>query len=102
NIVLLCKEILNNSLRHARCSKVIFKIVMEESAGIIISIEDNGQGFEQDRIKKGNGFNNIQRRADRMDSVVEINAGKGSGTKIILRINLLKSTDKLFYDKIPT
>jgi len=93
NIVLICKEFLNNSLRHSGCSTVTLVAVSQGYAKIIISIEDNGKGFEKNSITKGNGLNNIQRRADRIGAIVEINAAKDSGTKIILEINLYKKED---------
>ncbi|HWY34480.1 MAG TPA: ATP-binding protein, partial [Nitrosopumilaceae archaeon] len=94
NIMLICKEFFNNSLRHSRCTKVTFKAACPEDGKATFSIEDNGKGFDEKHIVKGNGLNNIKRRANRIGAVLEISGVPDSGTKITVEIKYLKKGDR--------
>ena len=51
-------------------------------------IEDNGKGFDPNQHKKGNGLENMKKRANDHHGILEINSSIGSGTKIILKMPL--------------
>ncbi len=76
NLYLMYKEIINNIVKHAHCCTV--KIKLEEAKGKnILTISDNGKGFDVHTSYDGNGLKNLRMRctelrADlKIDSVIE-------------------------------
>ena len=62
NLYLIIKEAINNVAKHASANKVFLRINKEEK-GIKINIEDNGKGFDAQKIYEGNGLENYKKRA---------------------------------------
>lgn len=86
NIFLAVKEICNNILKHAACSKVCIDLRLKQSS-IIIRIEDNGNGFEPKEIRNfSNGLQNIRNRMDQINAVCLIESVKNEGTTVELSI----------------
>ena len=81
NIYLSVKEALHNVIKHALAHKVIVQFRITDK--LVISIMDNGVGFDEKKIQHfGNGLNNIRRRMMELGGSVEIIAEHG--TKVIL------------------
>ena len=61
-----------------------------------MEISDNGKGFDLDKIKRGNGLNNLEKRAKEIGGQIDIKSEPGKGTCINLMMVLKKSllTDK--------
>jgi two-component system, NarL family, sensor kinase len=53
-----------------------------------LSIRDNGVGFDEDRVRKGNGIKNLYRRAAEMNSKLQILSQAGRGTTISLEVGI--------------
>lgn len=62
NIYLIFKEAINNIAKYADATEVAIHISLREDA-FEMTISDNGQGFEMDKINHGNGLENIHARA---------------------------------------
>ncbi len=87
NITMIFKESLSNVLKHAKADLV--KLTIKHNAEhIFVILEDNGIGFEMKDYKNSFGLTNIQQRASRLDSEIEISSNSKEGTKIVLVINL--------------
>jgi len=84
HLMLIFKEGMNNSLKHSNGNRVSF-VTHIEGNDLEISLEDNGTGFPQNIESKGNGINNMQRRAEKLDSSLLIDTQPGKGTKIIFK-----------------
>lgn len=82
NILMICKEALNNVLKYAECTKVevVIKVISEKM--VKISIKDNGKGFHVEEVKSGNGLKNIVSRAARINGYAEIESNPQTGTVI--------------------
>jgi PAS domain S-box-containing protein len=81
------QEQINNIIRHARAT--IINIRLETAEGIVIlSIADNGIGFDPKTIKKGHGFDNIRNRADLLGGKLRIDSAPGKGCTIVVMIPL--------------
>jgi len=65
NIYLIVKEAMNNAIKHSNCEHltVSFKSIPK---GLDISIADDGKGFDPEKIKHGNGLNNMESRVNEM------------------------------------
>ena len=89
NIMMIFKEVMSNCLKHAKARHV--KLVIRKTGireiGILLS--EDGIGFNPLYIKKGHGFQNIQKRANRMNATCSIDSNPGEGSRYELRIPVL-------------
>jgi ligand-binding sensor domain-containing protein/signal transduction histidine kinase len=91
NLTMICKELFNNTLRHAHADRVRMGISLEEENLIKIVITDNGEGFDTSKTYSGRGLNNINKRILRINGNIVITSDQKSGTGIKLRFKLPKS-----------
>lgn len=83
------QETVNNTLKHAKASKI--EIHISTKPFFKISIHDNGIGFESDKIhekKSSIGIPNCTNRAKMIGHHFEIKSTPGTGTTVILQENL--------------
>ncbi len=95
NLYLIFKESLNNAVKYAEASQIDLHLNLK-SRFLKMEISDNGKGFDIDKIKKGNGLNNLEKRAKEIGGQITIKSEPGKGTCINLMMVLKKSllTDK--------
>jgi signal transduction histidine kinase len=91
NIMMIFKEAMSNCLKHAQARHVKLIIRKSETEEIQIELNDDGQGFNQLFIKKGHGFQNMLKRANRIRSIFTINSKPGEGSRYDLRIPIYGS-----------
>ena len=87
NVYLIFKEILNNIIKHSHASQINIHI-KEDGNNLSIKVEDNGVGFEESTVKKGNGLLNLRSRAEQINGKLDIITSLGEGTKITLHLNI--------------
>lgn len=87
NVFLITKEALHNIVKHSAATNVKIKIAADE-ANVEIAIEDNGKGFVKDKIKAGNGFVNMRKRAAEIGGLLTVISSEGMGCKIIFNGNI--------------
>ena len=81
---LLCyQEILHNIVRHARASHVEVRLAGEPGR-LLLSVADDGVGFDPAMVTQGNGLKNLRQRAARMQGAVHIESRPGEGTTLTL------------------
>jgi len=90
NIIMAAKEAIHNVIKHAHASELILAVSFENGS-MIISVEDNGCGFEVMPDPGGNGLTNMNRRLTDLGGTCEIRSQSGSGTKVIMRLKLQNS-----------
>lgn len=83
NIYLILKEAINNVVKYSNASELKLNASLTNNELKII-IDDNGDGFDISTIKKGNGLENMAKRAAEMQAVLEINTNPGNGCLISL------------------
>ncbi len=91
NIMMIFKEAMSNCLKHAQARHVKLIIRKSETEEIQIELNDDGQGFNQLFIKKGHGFQNMLKRANRIRSIFSINSKPGEGASYDLRIPIYRA-----------
>lgn len=74
----IIQEQLNNILKHAEATTVSIAI-NASPAKIVLSIHDNGKGFDTHLNRKGIGISNIRRRAEVFNGKVAIESSPGKG-----------------------
>jgi len=95
NLYLIFKESLNNAVKYAEASQIDLHLNLK-SRFLKMELSDNGKGFDLDKIKRGNGLNNLEKRAKEIGGQIDIKSDPGKGTCINLMMVLKKSllTDK--------
>lgn len=74
----IIQEQVNNIIRHAAANNIRIRL-QSDAEYIILTIEDDGKGFDPAGYKKGQGFSNISNRAGLFNGRVEIEAAPGKG-----------------------
>ncbi|WP_285008960.1 ligand-binding sensor domain-containing protein [Pedobacter faecalis] len=88
NLMMILKESINNILKHAKASEVVFTAVVEQDT-LKIMLENDGPGFNLELAKEGHGINNMYVRAKRIEARLHISSGS-EGTKTCLTIPFTK------------
>lgn len=84
---LFIKEAINNIAKHSDANLVNFDIKLQHQ-NIILTIKDNGKGFNTSILSNGNGLLNLQNRASRLKGKFEINSTIGNGTTLNLTFKI--------------
>jgi signal transduction histidine kinase len=71
NLYLIFKESINNIVKHAHASNVTVHLI-NSHAQFTMTIQDDGKGFHNNGVNKGNGLRNIERRAKAMNAEFSI------------------------------
>lgn len=81
------QEVINNIIHHAN-AKTIEVNIEPTSEGFRVSITDDGKGFNQDGMKKGQGLGiaNMQQRAALIGAELMIESAEGKGTTVIINV----------------
>jgi signal transduction histidine kinase len=87
-VLRIVHEALNNALRHAGAEQI--EVRLETSNGqLLLSISDDGSGFEPDRAElrsKHLGLTSMEERARELGGRLRIESAPGSGTKVLLEV----------------
>ena len=89
-LVLIFKEAMNNSIKHARCSKVVFKMEVHE-AQMKLSLIDNGIGFILKREGFGYGLGSMFNRSEKVGGQLKVNTAIDNGTEVLFIWNKQKA-----------
>ena len=87
NLYRIIQEIVNNTLKHSKATKIIFKLYQKENS-INIEIIDNGIGYDNDTAKKGMGIQNIQHRLKMSGIKGELLSAPNQGVKVRLTLSV--------------
>jgi signal transduction histidine kinase len=83
-LFLAFKESLNNVVRHSGGTEVRLKIDVG-GGDLIISVADNGHGFDPCGVEAGEGLQGMRSRLDRLGGSCIIKSRPGAGTEVELR-----------------
>lgn len=85
NLYLIYKEALNNIVKYAGGRNVWIQ-VRDRHSRLRLNIRDDGNGFDTDATRSGNGLINMQSRAASLGGEITIASGAGMGTEIIVSV----------------
>jgi PAS domain S-box-containing protein len=77
----IVQEQLNNSIKHANATEVQIAIV-QKNRQLLITIADDGNGFDTTQKRKGIGITNIISRAELFNGYVKIESSPGKGYRM--------------------
>ncbi len=83
DMYLIFKEAINNLIKYANCKNVRVEIGTENQK-FMLTIIDNGVGFDVEQVSSRNGIKNMQARADKLHAKFTIDSKVNLGTKIKL------------------
>jgi len=89
-IVLIFKEAINNTIKHAGCSIVSFSVSKYPNM-FVVKLSDDGIGFKTDEIEYYNGLKKMKFRGEKIKGDLVFNSDLQKGTEIILKANLNKN-----------
>lgn len=83
----IIQELITNIIKHSGATEAAIYLT-DHSASINILVEDNGRGFDPEKIqpKEGMGLNSIRKRVEYMDGEMDVDAAEGKGTTINIHI----------------
>jgi signal transduction histidine kinase len=80
-IVQLTREALSNVVRHANAKRSAVRLV-RSGRSALLTIEDDGSGFDTRRDSGGNGLRNMRERASSLGGKLQITSKNGRGTSL--------------------
>ena len=86
NIYRTIQEAINNAIKYAQASKILIDTKIIEDK-IVITIQDNGLGFDEATVEKGNGLHNMQKRIEEIGGIFSLTSIKDKGTTVELLLN---------------
>ena len=89
-VFLIFKEAVNNIVRHSGCDRVDVELRVDGSL-LVLTVSDDGKGFEITRESAGNGLASMRSRAASIGGQVDIDSRKPSGTRVSLRLPIKSS-----------
>jgi len=83
NIYLIFKEGINNSFKYSQSTSISLTI-HSIASNLEFVLLDDGVGFDIETVKRGNGLNNMQSRANEISATLKLETSPGGGTKLSL------------------
>ena len=81
----IIQEQINNIIRHSNASRIFISLQTIDDS-ILLFIEDDGRGFNVNKVKKGLGFTNMSNRAGLFGGRVKIDSSEGKGCLVEIEI----------------
>jgi signal transduction histidine kinase len=81
----MIQEVINNITKHAKANTITFE-AKNQNDKLVISIRDNGKGFNSQAISEGAGLRNLENRAKLINAVLAIDSEPGKGTLVTISI----------------
>lgn len=86
----IVQQALNNILKHAKATYITVALNYEEDR-LLVSIKDNGSGFDtaiiQSNNNQGAGLRNMIHRARLIQAIIHFESAPGKGTNVLLSIS---------------
>jgi ligand-binding sensor domain-containing protein/two-component sensor histidine kinase len=83
NIYLIFKEAVNNAVKYSGAQNVRVRLSLQNK-NLSLIIKDDGNGFDEAAVKKGNGLKNLQTRAEEIKGTIAVDSHEGKGTTVSL------------------
>ena len=86
NAYRIVQELVSNALKHSQASEITTQVNRIDNQ-IIITVEDNGVGFNSLEVKEqatGMGLKNVKSRAHELNGNFNVDSGKGHGTTVTI------------------
>ncbi|MNE69036.1 Sensor histidine kinase ComP [compost metagenome] len=87
HIYRIVQELLTNAIKHGKAKNILVQLIQEGDT-ILITVDDNGKGFDTGKMSNvtGIGLKNIQNRVDFLKGKLSIDSDPGNGTSVNIEI----------------
>lgn len=86
NLFRVIQELLNNAIKHSYAQNIYVQFNRQQHQ-FVLSIEDDGRGFEE-KGQKGTGFVHLHERINSMNGKIDIQSIPGKGTTVMIYVPL--------------
>lgn len=87
NIYLFCKEAINNAVKYS--DGTLLELTIKETDNKLeFSVSDNGKGFNAELVRRGNGLDNMQKRADEVGAKLIMRSKEEEGSYISMQLKI--------------
>jgi len=86
-LYLVAAEGVHNAVRHAHASAVVIEVVEDAPAAVVLTVRDDGRGFDPDDVAGGVGLTTMREHAAEAGAELDLSSGP-SGTTISFRVPL--------------
>lgn len=83
----IVQESINNMIKHAEASQCTIQL-LKHSDMIVLTIEDDGNGFDLNTQMNSFGLNSMKTRANAVGAYFQISSQKSKGTEIIFELGI--------------
>ncbi len=83
NLYRTIQEAINNAIKYSEAKDIDVEVKKVDSQ-IMITIKDNGKGFDKETVDFGNGFYNMKKRIEEVNGTCEIQSEPNKGTSIVI------------------
>lgn len=83
NIFRIVQEAIHNAIKHSNANNITIEILSKEK--LMITINDDGKGLDENTAAAGNGLTNMKSRAAGIGMVLSIAANSDKGTTVCLQ-----------------
>ena len=80
-------ELINNAMKHA-CAKAIHIQLVQSKKHVSLTVQDNGCGFDEKKVVKGRGLQNIRDRVTSGKGKIDITSSPGKGTEAVIELKI--------------
>jgi ligand-binding sensor domain-containing protein/two-component sensor histidine kinase len=84
NMYLIFKESLNNAVKYSGAGNIYVNLQVQGN-NLVMTITDDGVGFNVETVRKGNGLKNLHARAEMIGAGLKLTSRPGEGTTIELK-----------------
>ena len=89
----IAQECLNNVVKHSKAGKVFVSFKKAGALGVL-SVKDDGAGFDLDDKPSGLGLRGIRERAAIISGTIGITSSPGNGTAVVLSVPIEENSDE--------
>lgn len=86
HIYRIIQELISNTLKHAKATRIDLELKRTSERGLIISYRDNGIGFDPATVIEGMGLKNIKNRIDKVEGNWHVTTAPMKGVEIIIEL----------------
>ncbi|MEQ9168451.1 MAG: tetratricopeptide repeat protein [Fulvivirga sp.] len=81
NLFLIFKETINNAIKYSNATFVEISLTKTDTT-LVMTIKDNGKGFDEQTTKAGNGLKNLRERSHEVGGNITLKSTIGEGTEL--------------------
>jgi signal transduction histidine kinase len=80
----IVQEAVNNAIKHAHAGEIDIQFFCHDKE-LVLTIEDNGRGFDTTKNSKGIGIKNMRARVEAINGIFDMTSSPGKGTSILIK-----------------